>query len=101
MRFITYITFATAAFTPSEASRRWRFAVPFPGGIETTIPDPAHKAPFDDAEKNEKLFDTKEVSRRGHKPKFVVDDPKESGSTPPKYQPVRENLDLSHIPWIL
>ncbi len=46
--------------------------MPFPGKIEPSLPEPIHK-PFEDMEKTERIFDTKEVSRQEHKTKIIVE----------------------------
>jgi hypothetical protein len=102
-----------------DAARRWRFAVPFPGRVEPSFPGgegTRQKNAFADMDKQEKIFDTKEVSRQEHKPKVVLGDhhvneknqknkKKRSGFmvTAPeehKLSPI-EIIDSSHMPWIL
>jgi hypothetical protein len=98
MRFMTLIILATTVI-PLLAARRWRFAVPFPGMIEPTIPEPVHNA-FDDMDKKEKIFDTKEVSRRERKPKVVIDD-KENDGMPAEYLSGVHSSVPCHVPWML
>ena len=124
MRCITLLIVIIAAsfFTVSSEARRWRFAVPFPGVIEPSFPtnERTNKALLVDVNKQEKMFDTKEVSRHEHKPKVVVGDDtvkkgkkkktKKSGifgSLPPleeeehhELSPI-EIIDSTHMPWIL
>ena len=121
MRCITLlVVIAASFFTVSSEARRWRFAVPFPGGIEPSFPNQrTNKALLVDVDKQEKIFDTKEVSRHEHKPKVVVGDDtvkkgkktktKKSGifSRPPpdeeehhELSPI-EIIDSTHMPWIL
>ena len=66
---------------PTTVARRWRFAVPFPGKMEPSLPEPVHK-PFDDIEEKEKLFDAKQVSRTEHKSKIVVVEKKHEAIVP-------------------
>ena len=40
---------------------RWRFATPFPGKVEQSMPESLHK-PYDDLADLERVFDTKETS---------------------------------------
>ena len=94
MRSLSLITIAATFLFTAEA-RRWRFAVPFPGVVEPSLPEPIHKNVFEDLERKEKLFDTKEVSRRIHKEKVVVEEKnKKDDKLPEGQQPPR-------IPWIL
>lgn len=53
----------------SEA-RRWRFAAPFPGKMETMKPDLSNHNPFDDLAEREKIYDAQEMSKI-QKPKLV------------------------------
>ena len=113
--FFVSVTSFRASFC--DASRRWRFAAPFPGRIEPSFSgEGPNKKAFTDMDKQEKIFDTKEVSRQQHTPKVILDDTgnnknkknkkKGSGgrivSTPVEHElsPI-EILDSSHMPWIL
>jgi len=78
-------------------ARRWRFAVPFPGKIEPSLPEPVHKA-FDDMEEKEKLFDTKQVSRMEHKAKIVVLEKNQDEIPPIGLLP--KNYSKPRMPWM-
>ena len=56
---------------PSTMARRWRFATAFPGHPEPSLPEPVHK-PYEDLEKLEKVFDTKQTSQQSKKKKGVA-----------------------------
>lgn len=94
MRTLSLITLVATVLSAAEA-RRWRFAVPFPGKMEPSLPEPVHKA-FEDMEQKEQLFDTKQVSRRMHKEKITVDDKKKGD---PKH--AEEDKPAQRIPWML
>ena len=56
MRFIS-----TLLMLSPVGARRWRFATPFPGKVEPSMPESLHK-PYDDLADLERVFDTKETS---------------------------------------
>ena len=99
MRSLITIALVASAVTIADA-RRWRFAVPFPGKVESSIPEPLHR-PFDDMEEKEKLFDTKQVSRWEHKAKIVVEETANDKTVPINVVPPK-NLDSTpRMPWML
>ena len=93
------IALAASVVTIADA-RRWRFAVPFPGKVESTIPEPLHR-PFDDMEEKEKLFDTKEVSRWEHKVKIVVEETADEKTVPINVAPPKNSASTPRMPWML
>jgi hypothetical protein len=93
MRSLSLIALGATVFSTAE-SRRWRFAVPFPGNVDPSLPEPVHKA-FENMEQKEKLFDTKEVSRRMHKEKIHVEEKKIDPKLP------EEDKPAPRIPWML
>ena len=99
MRSLITIALAASAVTFADA-RRWRFAVPFPGKVESSIPEPQHR-PFDDMEEKEKLFDTKEVSRWEHKMKIVVEETSDDKIVPINFEPPKKRGSTPMIPWML
>lgn len=93
MRYQALLAITGAALSTTAEARRWRFAVPFPGKIEPSVPEPVHKA-YEHMEEKEKLFDTKQVSRRTQKPKIAVEEKKPNGKFP-------EEEVAPRIPWML
>ena len=99
MRSLITLILAASAVTIADA-RRWRFAVPFPGTVESSIPEPLHR-PFDDMEEKEKLFDTKEVSRWEHKMKIVVEETADDKTVLIDAAPPTNLGTTPRIPWML
>lgn len=99
MRSLITIALVASAVTIADA-RRWRFAVPFPGKVESTIPEPLHR-PFDDMEEKEKLFDIKEVSRWEHKAKIVVEEPSDEKIVPIDVVAPKKQDSTPRMPWML
>ena len=91
MRYTTLLTIMTAAFSTTAEARRWRFAFPFPGKIEPSIPEPVHM-PYENLEEKEKLYDAKQVSRRTRKGEVSVG-PKTMNDKIPEVAP--------KIPWMM
>ena len=99
MRSLITIALVASAVTIADA-RRWRFAVPFPGKVESTIPEPLHR-PFDDIEEKEKLFDAKEVSRWEHKVKIAVEEAADDKTVPINIAPPKNLGSTPRMPWML
>lgn len=99
MRSLITVALAASAVTIADA-RRWRFAVPFPGKVESSIPELLHR-PFDNMEEKEKLFDTKEVSRWEHKLRIVVEESADDKPVPMKVAAPKKLDSMPKIPWML
>jgi hypothetical protein len=71
MRYFSWIILA--AIVSTGTAGRWRFAFPFPGKVEPSLPEPVHK-PYDDLVDKEKVFDTKQAARRVKNNKIALEE---------------------------